>query len=105
VNLYFIRLLGLVSLFFSEKTSYPLVTENDRHNRQKENNESEVTREIVVISAKKEKPNPEELARLYWVEGLTQIQVAARFRVRRATVAAATKKFEIYFKNRNAQAG
>jgi hypothetical protein len=58
VNLYFIRLLDVVSLFFSEKTSYPLVTENDRHNRQKENNESEVTREIVVISAKKEKPNP-----------------------------------------------
>ena len=55
------------------------------------------------VQWKKEKPNPEELARLYWVEGLTQVQVAARFRVRRATVAVAAKKFENYFKNRNAQ--
>lgn len=51
------------------------------------------------VKWKKEKPTPEELARLYWVEGLTQQQVAARFRVRRATVAKAVKKFEEYFNN------
>jgi hypothetical protein len=53
------------------------------------------------VQWKKEKPNPEELA----VERLTQQQIAVRFKVRRSTVAAAVKKFENYFKNRNTQVG
>jgi len=46
------------------------------------------------VQWKKEKPNLEELARLYWVNGLTQHQVAERVGVRRATVADAAKKFK-----------
>lgn len=57
------------------------------------------TGRVYKVQWKKEKPNPEALARLYWVEALTQVQVAARFRVRRATVAVAVKKFENYLKN------
>ena len=43
---------------------------------------------------KKEKPNLKELARLYWVDGLTQRQIADFVGVRRATVSEAARKFK-----------
>jgi predicted DNA-binding protein (UPF0251 family) len=55
------------------------------------------------VQWKKERPNLEELARLYWIEGLTQQQIAKRFKMRRATIATAVKKYEIHFQNKNAQ--
>lgn len=47
------------------------------------------------VQWKKVKPNLEELARLYWVEGLTQRQIADFVGVRRATVSEAAKKFKV----------
>ncbi len=46
------------------------------------------------VQWKKSKPNLEELARLYWVEGLTQRQIADFVGVRRATVSEAARKFK-----------
>jgi hypothetical protein len=57
------------------------------------------------VQWKKEKPNLEEIARLYWVDGLTQRQVAERASVRRATVADAAKKFKTLFENQRDQEG
>lgn len=45
----------------------------------------------------KEKPNLEELARLYWVDGLTQRKIAELFGIRRATVSMASKQFSSLF--------
>ena len=38
--------------------------------------------------------NLEELARLYWVQGLSQAEIARRFKIRRATISMAAKKFK-----------
>jgi len=47
------------------------------------------------VQWKKEKPNLEELARLYWIEGMTQRQIADLIGIRRATVSEAVKKFKL----------
>ena len=49
---------------------------------------------VYKVQWKKEKPNLEELARLYWVEGLTQRQISELIGVRRTTVSVAAKKFK-----------
>lgn len=46
------------------------------------------------VQWKKKKPNLEELARLYWVEGFSQRQIADRVGVRRATVGEAARKLK-----------
>jgi len=46
------------------------------------------------VQWKKEKPNLEELARLYWVQGLSQVEIARLYKIRRATISAAVKKFQ-----------
>ena len=48
---------------------------------------------IYGVQWKKTIANPEELARLYWVQGLSQVEIARRFKVRRATISMAAKKF------------
>ena len=60
---------------------------------------------VYEVQWKKEKPNLEEIARFYWVDGLTQRQVAERVSVRRATVADAAKKFKTLFENQRDQEG
>ncbi|MBL7542631.1 MAG: hypothetical protein JNL11_02395 [Bdellovibrionaceae bacterium] len=54
---------------------------------------------------KKDKPNLEMIARLYWVDGLTQRQVAEKVGVRRITVADAAKKYKTIFENRRDHEG
>ncbi len=51
------------------------------------------------VQWKKAKPDYYELARLYWVQGLTQRQVADLTGVRRTRIGAAAKKFKSLFEN------
>jgi predicted DNA-binding protein (UPF0251 family) len=50
---------------------------------------------VYKVQWKKVKPNLEELARLYWVQGLSQRKIAEMAGVRRAIVSDAVKKFMI----------
>jgi predicted DNA-binding protein (UPF0251 family) len=53
---------------------------------------------VYEVQWKKETANLEEIARLYWVQGMTQRQVAKNMGVRRATVAMATKKYKSLYR-------
>ena len=52
-----------------------------------------VKREYVVLW-KKQTVDPNKLAKLYWDQGLTQTEIARRFKIRRATVLDAVKRFK-----------
>ena len=46
------------------------------------------------VQWKKPRINQDELAKLYWDQGLSQIEIARRFKIRRATISAAVKAFK-----------
>ncbi len=49
---------------------------------------------IYRVQWKKTIINPEQLAKLYWVDGLTQLEIARMYKIRRATISAAAQKFK-----------
>lgn len=58
---------------------------------------------VYKVQWKKSKPDYYELARLYWVQGLTQRQIADITGVRRTTIAVAAKIFKSLFEDRVGQ--
>lgn len=60
---------------------------------------------VYKVQWKKSKPDYYELARLNWVQGLKQRQVAEITGVRRTTIAAAVKKYKSLFASETGQVG
>lgn len=52
---------------------------------------------VYKVQWKKEKPNLEEIARLYWVDGLTQRQIAEMVGIRRKKIGESARKYKNSF--------